>query len=295
MAGTKKTAADSTEVKKKFCTNCGKQLNEGEVCDCTATKEVKEEKVEKEAPVAVSVNGDVLMESTKNIFKDVLDMIKKPATTLRKKLKTADTKNAMILIAIIAVSFGVYTLISFKTLLTAITSTINISGGRSLASALSQSINIPYFKIFLYCTLISFALAFIPILITLIIGKFTRSEDFDFKKSATLYAYSMAPKIYANLLLALLSLLNISFLTIVGSVVAAFFTTSCMITYIKGFVDNTSISDDRKAYAITGTAIVWAVAAVLVLGLFVGSMISDLAKDVTSSANAKSTINSIFK
>ncbi len=270
---TKKTVKKEKEEvasEKHFCTSCGRELNEGEVCNC------------KDA-INVSVNTEALADMGQSFVKTIIDMFKKPATTLDETVKKNDSKASIIMLVAIAISFGLYITSAF----TSIMALLNAYGGDY-----ATYFEVPYFRIFLYMTLIYFILAFIPITAAYIVSKLTNNHDFNYKKSISLYATSMAPTIITNLLIALLYFLNI--LSWVGEIIGLVISIACFFHYMLGYINVNKISENKKSYALTSLVIIWIVTFIIALIIFTGSLVSDLSDDF-SNRNNSYNYNTIFK
>jgi len=260
-AAKKKVVVEEVKVEKRFCTNCGKELKENEICTC-------ESAVAKRAE-GININTDAIIKACKGFLDIIINMYKKPATTLKEKVNENNVKHSLIMLAIIAVTYGLYIMGAF-------TSIISMINGYAQADV-NEIINIPYFKIFIYMTLIYFIVSFIPIAITYAVGRITGNRDFDFKKSISLYSYSYAPVVFTNIIMAILYALNI--LTWIGAIIGSIVSVACFFNYIIGYLEVTTISENKKSYALAGIIISWVVVAVLAIALFAGNLITDISKD----------------
>jgi len=152
----------------------------------------------------------------------------------------------------------------------AISSLDNISYG------LTSSIDISYFKIFIYGLLIYGLMALIPMFAAFLIAKITKNNNYTFKKSFKLYTISNAPLIFAYAIMALILLINVSLLTILGFIAFAIISISCFFNFLLGFNKETKIHEDRRSYALTSILIVWVVIEVIAFLLIIGSAFSDI-------------------
>jgi len=261
MAEEKNTKNKDKEVKmeKRFCTHCGKELKEGESCSCGATPEV------------VSVNTDIIVNTSKNVFNTIINTFKKPDTTINKEISNKNNDNSIIIIILLAISFALYLMAVVSTSVGgAISSLDNISYG------LTSSIDISYFKIFIYGLLIYGLMALIPMFAAFLIAKITKNNNYTFKKSFKLYTISNAPLIFAYAIMALILLINVSLLTILGFIAFAIISISCFFNFLLGFNKETKIHEDRRSYALTSILIVWVVIEVIAFLLIIGSAFSDI-------------------
>lgn len=253
-------AEEEVKTERKFCTRCGKEIKEGEAHVCEASTAVS-------APS--SVNTDAIVNGLKKFFNLIGNMFKKPASTLKEEVEKANWKYALITLAVIALSYGLYMSGAFSSL-------IGLFGDIA-GVKINDVVDIPYFKIFIYMTVIQFVLAFVPITVAFLAGKMSHNKDFDYKKSICLYVYSMVPSIVTNLLMALLYALDI--LTWLGAIIGMVVSIICFFHFIFGFVDNVKVSSDKKSYAVTAVIVVWVVLQLLLSILLTGSLVKDVAGD----------------
>ncbi len=257
MAGRKKST-EEVKVEKKFCTKCGRELNEGEVCNCT---EVKPE---------VKVTQDAILGYGKELLNTIIDMFKKPEETIEAKIKSNKTSHNMLILGAIAISFGLYFTGAFASILKFLSAFIQIN--------IADVIVIPYFKIFLFMGIINFVLAFIPIGVAFLGTKIFNGKNSDFKTILTLYAVSYAPTIFTNLLMFITSYFNI--LGVIGAIIGLVMGIVCFFNFTLGYLKIEEFKVNLKAYAIST---VWIVSALLYMAImitcldnFVGGMAKDL-------------------
>lgn len=234
--------------KKKFCTNCGKQLKNGE--ECTCQKEVKQETTSSNDFVALA----------KGFLDDIINMYKKPATTIKEKVKEANTKNALIMLGVMAVVSALCTLLPFI--------------------GLSDYVEVPYLKIFIYVLLLVYGFAFIPVLVAFETAKILKNDKFDFNKSLSLYVYSFCPTVLVTICSTLLTLANIKLLTYVAILASAVVSLACAVTYVKEFLNNVEIKDDMVAKVISLMTIAMIVISAIILYLIGEKILGDIIADM---------------
>ena len=71
----KKEVVEEVKVEKRFCTKCGKELKEGEVCDCSANET---------SNGVATVNGDAILNTCKDIWNTIINVFRRP---LRNRLE----------------------------------------------------------------------------------------------------------------------------------------------------------------------------------------------------------------
>ena len=153
----------------KYCIHCGKKLEDGEVCDCTAN-----------AVKSQSNNlGTSLLEVLKGIFV-------KPIDTIKKYTDESNFNLALILLGIFSLAISLFVLSLIKNL-SEVTSSM---GALTLYTIGMSSIQIPYMKIFFVVLIVSIAFIFaytgLLYLVNSIMFKGIRS----FKKVFTMYGIS---------------------------------------------------------------------------------------------------------
>ena len=270
----KKPEVEEVKVEKRFCTNCGKELKEGEECTCQNSEQ---------ANAAVTVNGDAIVNTCKNVWDTIINVFKRPASTVEKEVEDKETNKSIILTVVLAISFALY--------LMAFVSSLNKGVSEATLGLSNSVIDINYFQVFIYGILIYAIMAIIPIVSALIVGKITKNTNFTFKKAFKLYIASNAPLVFAYLGMAIILLINVSLLNVLGTIAFLIISFACFFNFILGFNKQTKIKDDSRSYAITGIMALWVVMTVvafLIVGVtFAGSLI----KDVTNTTN---NYNDIF-
>lgn len=247
-------------VEKQFCTNCGRELKSGEVCLCTSKKEVKNEE-------PISINTEAIVGLGQKFMNTIINMFKKPSTTLNKELENKDIKSPMIMLIVISLTYGLNTIANFNAIIAEF-----VRRGYQLSY-----FTIPYFKIFIYMSLIYFILAFIPISAAYVVAKLTNNHEFNYQKSINLYATSMAPTVVVNLLMGLLAYLNI--LSGLGTLICLVISIACFFNYMLGYLNANKISENKKSYTLTLLLMIWLVTFMIAVGLFTYSVVNDLTND----------------
>ncbi len=250
----KKEEKEEVKVEKKFCTKCGKELNEDETCSCMT--DAKEE--------IISVNKEAMKSYGKKFVDTIIGMFKNPKTTIEQEVEAKDTTSNVIMLLAIAITFGLYVIGMCQTAFSSLGSVSNI-------------IDIPYFKIFLYGVIIYFILSFVPILAAFILARIIGNQKFDFRKSISLYSTSMTPMIISNLIMAVLYYLNI--LTLIGAIIGIIIGILCFFHYILGYLDYVSVHKDKKAYLLTGLVSLWVIIDLIVIVILIANVGADISKE----------------
>ena len=255
----KKEAVEEIKVEKRFCTNCGKELKEGETCDCSSNA----------TNSAVTVNGDAILNTCKDIWNTIINVFRRPATTIKEEVESKNTNKSIILVILLAITFALY--------LMSIVSLTAKSAADATLGLSSAVIEVNYFQVFIYGILIYAIMAILPIVAALIVAKITKNSSFTFKKSFKLYITSNAPLTLVYLGMAIIFLINVPLLNVLGLIASLIISLACFFNFMLGFNKETKIKDDSRSYALTGLMTLWIVmviVAFLIVGAtLVGSMI----------------------
>ncbi len=269
----KKEPIEEVKVEKRFCTKCGKELKEGEVCSCSAEGENSSN------PEAI-VNTDVIVNTGKDLWNTILNVFKKPTTTVSEEANNKRSNKSVILTIILAISFAFYLMAIFA------------STARNVEDSLwgATTIDVPYFQIFIYGIIIYAIMAILPVVAAIIIAKITKNNNFNFKKSFNLYITSNAPMIFAYLGMAIILLLNVKLLTVLGTIATLIIGVFCFFNFIFGFNSETKIKDDRRSYAITGLISLWVIMICVAFMIVAATFADGIIDEITDNSNNYSDI-----
>ncbi len=226
---TRKKATEEVQVEKRFCTNCGKELNAGEKCDC------------KEEEVSISVDTEALAKLGKGFLGTLINMFKKPFRTVNANVAKKDIASSMIMLVVVALSFGILMMCGVNAL-------------DELLMGLLSALDVDGIQVMIYMMIAYFILAFIPITVSFVIAKVTKNESFSYKSAISLYATSMAPSIITNIVVSLLFAIELGTLGLIVMVIAALL---CFFHYIIGFLNVNTFEDNQKAYILTIFMTAW--------------------------------------
>ena len=266
---------EEVKVEKRFCTKCGKELKEGEVCDCTTNETV--------SAGTSSINGDAIVNTGKDIWHTILNVFKKPATTVSEEANSKSSNKSIILIIVLAISFALYLMAMFAGV---------AKGVEEASSSLwtTATVEVPYFQIFIYGILIYAIMAILPVVAALVVAKIAKNSNFTFKKAFNLYITSNAPMVFVYLGMAIILLLNVSLLNVLGNIATLIISLFCFFNFILGFNAETRIKEDRRSYAITGLITFWIVMIVVAFLIVGATLVGSLVDDI----NTSNDINDIF-
>lgn len=148
----------------KYCTNCGKKLKEGEMCDC------KKDSV---------INN----ETTQKALDLVRGMIYTPIDTIKDFTKKSSFNLAMILVGVLSVITGLFVMGLCKNGLN-YSLQLAYSG---INSFMPRSIEIPYMKIFFTSLVLVFGLSFVYTFILYVVNTMLFKREADFKEVYSMY------------------------------------------------------------------------------------------------------------
>ncbi len=248
---------EEVKVEKKFCTKCGKELGENEVCDCT-----KEE-------VAVSVNTDVIVDYVKNVVNTIIGMFKKPMDTLDERIKENKLRHNMILLVAMAISFALFITGSFSTIM----NFLSILYQRIVDAELV----VPYFKIFVFSAIIKFILLFIPIAMAFLGIKIFSDKKLSFKDMLALYAVSFSPMILCYLVMFITNYFSI--LGIIGKIFGVVVYFACLFNFMLKYIKMGGFKENTQAYVLTSVTLASLVLIFAVTSFFLSNFTSNIIKD----------------
>lgn len=256
MAEEKNTTKKSSEVKseKRFCTKCGKELSVDEVCSCASNE-----------TAAVTINSDAIVNTAKSSLNTIVNVFKKPDTTIKEEISKKENTISIVLIVFLAISFALY-------LMAIVSNSVDAASNATLGLTTIVTDQISYFKVFIYGVLIYALMAVIPMFAAFIIGKITKNSNLTFKKAFKLYTTSQAPLIFTYLIMAIVLLINVSLLNAIGLIGMGVVSIFCFFNFILGFNKETTIREDRRSWAVTSLVTIWVVIEVIALVIIIGSV-----------------------
>ena len=250
----KKVTDTKEEVKTAYKKVETKKSNAKKVEESIIKKEVIKSKIDDAAAI---IDKEVIVNKSKSIFDIIFGVYKKPYEFCKDFCKNGDYKNSFILLAIIAVTMGL--------LITALTfAAFHVQVG-GLGSA-SDFYDIPYFKVFIIWTIVSFIMAFLPIFISYIACNIFSKSKFDFDNSLNLYASTLSSVIIVNFISSIFIFagLFIKFFLLL-SILALIFS---FINYIFIYRDMVSFEKEKESYVFLGIFLVWIIGIILICSIF---------------------------
>lgn len=172
----------------KFCTNCGKKLEEGQVCDCVKT--------------AVTKNG--------NLFNECLEIaknfLKKPIDTLKENTEESKVNHALVMLGINGIAMGLFFMAIAKLLFNTV---MLKSGYGSLMSLAGAQVKIPYLKIFFIAFIVTVIVELLIATCCYLLSDKLFNGKTSVKKMITLFGFSSIILTVAILAATILSFINI--------------------------------------------------------------------------------------
>lgn len=250
-----------------YCGSCGKKLKDGEVCGCLEKSET-----------IIQINKDLLSLKSKSILDMIFAIYKKPYSACKKEFESRDINNSMITLLLIAFSFGLLicslTYALFHNINPQdIKNTLNFSGYNS----------VPYFKIFVVWSLISFIMGFLPIIVSHLACTLFSTKKYDFNNYVNLYASSLSVIIIIN---------AISSVFIFSGVFIRFFLLASLFSLVFGIInyvfiyrDLVNFEKEKESYIFLGIFVI------MILGM---AVISNLFTTGIDGLNAFETISKVI-
>lgn len=216
----------------KFCEKCGKPLVDGNCENCSSSA------VETITTTKTSNNGGFDFSKLVSMLKDTFT---RPIDLIKEESHENNFGLAWILLAISAVSMGLFFMALCKTLYSSFISMIGLgSMYSSLSSMTGYNVEIPYFRIFIVAAIVYVVMALLfSGLITLFFGKVFKG-NITFKKAFTMYQVAGIIMIVGYLAGAILSLVSfpIGFIVFLVTSVLNFVYLICGLSQVSGVNKN---------------------------------------------------------
>ena len=243
----------------QFCTKCGEKFGEKKNTTKKKTTKVSADDV-KDAAV------EVTKEMTNEASNIIRDMIAKPVDTLKKYGEEKRFNLALVLVGIMSLLTGLFSIALIKNLYSAIMGLVqSMYGGLlGMASSYGQQPEIPYFKVFFISLIATFALSFVFVGILYFVSNVLFKGKESFKKMYVIYAI-VSIVVSATLLVSLiLTFISVKFASIVlslGFALSSF--------YVFHMIKLVGPSDENKhGYIYVITTALFYVAVYIILKLF---------------------------
>lgn len=238
----------------KFCTKCGKKLEDGKTCDCQKNKKV-EEKVVETTSTQIDIK-ESLMDCV-NVFKKIFT---KPVEAIKEFVCDNKFIAGIIMIVLTAISTGLYKIATLKNMYSASSADAFNSSDFSdlLNSALSGgsfSAEPEYFKEFLttFATnLVEYAL--IVLIGYLIISKVLKGKA-TWKQMIAAVAISLTMVLTANLVNSVLVFIDGSFIGNIRAYIASFASILSVIILYKSVKEVAGVDNNKLFMAVASMSV----------------------------------------
>ncbi|HPF83060.1 MAG TPA: YIP1 family protein [Bacilli bacterium] len=276
----KKGETCSCEAEVKFCKKCGKKLTGNETCDCEATK------------VAAPASFD-FVETMKEIKDDLIKSFKKPVSIIEENAAQKNMPKIYILLAIIALTFGVFMSSLFKGLFSLVLGSMG-GGLTSLTDLtdLTDYIEIPYVKIILLGAVLFAISMFAYAVIMLLVHSMFKTKKVDFKQGLALTVTAYIPTAVANLVCAILAFLglDLTYVLVLYLVINMF----VMYNFAYAYAKITEVKADKFAYVVVTLVVIASIVSGLCSYVISKSLSSSLAKDMVDTDAITDDIGDVF-
>lgn len=183
----------------KFCTKCGKPLEEGKVCECS-----------KNTKTTTVTSGNLFSECVEI----VKNFLKKPIDTLEANIDDSKFNSSLIMIGINAIATGLFTIVLVKELIGSIMALMmSMSGYGSLMGLGTSALTtpaIPYVKYFIIAVLASAAVTFLTALCSYLLSAKVFKGNTSVKKMITLFGFTSIISTVGLLAASLLTFVNMT-------------------------------------------------------------------------------------
>lgn len=219
----------------KFCTKCGKKLEDGKPCDC-CKEEVKKEVVVESKTNSFDFNKCVnsYIEMVKGIFVKPIDTIKKFATSSNFVL-------GLIALAINCIVSGIFLYCIAKESINLISS---FTGGYSSLLAMSSSIDVPFMKTFLYGILFMAVGFSVTALMIYVMAGVIFKDKIDMKKVFSLVGVCSVFTTVTTVVSIILNYISIKLMMVVLLISGIFYLTHLY----QGVQETTEVDKNKLAY-----------------------------------------------
>ena len=178
----------------KFCTKCGKPLEEGKPCECS----------------------NVIKTTANNLFSECLEIVKsflkKPIDTLEENVDDSKFNSSLIMIGINAIAVGLFVLVLVKELLGSMVGLMMgfSSYGSMIGLGTTAQMNIPYVKYFFIAFVVAIIVTLLIALCSYLLAEKVFKGNTTIKKMVTLFGFSSIISTVSLIAAAILSFVNIT-------------------------------------------------------------------------------------
>jgi membrane protein len=218
----------------KFCTKCGKKLEDGKPCDC-CKKEVKKEVVESKT------NSFDFNECVNSYIEMVKGIFVKPIDTIKKFATSSNFVLGLIALAINCIVSGIFLYCIAKESINLISS---FTGGYSSLLAMSSSIDVPFMKTFLYGILFMAVGFSVTALMIYVMAGVIFKDKIDMKKVFSLVGVCSVFTTVTTVVSIILNYISIKLMMVVLLISGIFYLTHLY----QGVQETTEVDKNKLAY-----------------------------------------------
>lgn len=198
----------------KFCENCGKQLEEGEICSCNESTVNQQQQNQKVSPNRIG-------EYFKRLFKVALNSVKTPSEMLGKYVGVSDFEVGIGFIVIQAIVISLFMVVLFHKFYSMINGLGYIGSILGLGSDNSHLVKV-FFLTIIVSLIISFAFAGVLLFISKVVFK----QNIDIKKAICVAGAKCLAAAPFTIIAILITFINISigfFILSLGTILGYYF------------------------------------------------------------------------
>lgn len=219
----------------KFCTKCGKKLEDGKPCDCC------KEEVKKEVVVESKTNGFDFNECVNSYIEMVKGIFAKPIDTIKKFATSSNFVLGLIALAINCIISGIFLYCIAKESINLISS---FTGGYSSLLTMSSSIDVPFMKTFLYGILFMAVGFSVTALMIYVMAGVIFKDKIDMKKAFSLVGVCSVFTTVTTVVSIILNYISIKLMMVVLLISGIFYLTHLY----QGVQETTEVDKNKLAY-----------------------------------------------
>lgn len=260
----------SCEKDSKFCKNCGKKLAANETCDCGGAK--------KATATASSSNFDFAA-TMKDIKDDLLNVWKKPVDVVKANTDANNLPKTICTLVIVALSFGLFIAGIFKYIFTLLADVVFAVGSVDV----SDMVDLPYVKIAFFGMVIWALTTLGYVVAILAVQAIFKNKKLNFKEALTFTVSAHYPLVWANVICAVIALLNLNALVIF----LPWLIVNIIVMYniAHAYSVYTNVEDNKFGYVLTVLVCIAGVIGGICTSVVTPSMMQSIGEDIADSVD----------
>ena len=221
----------------KFCTKCGKKLEEGQVCDCSKTVTTSE------TVATTASHGFDFNECVNSYIEIIKGIFVKPVDTLKKFATSDNFILGLIALVLNCIISGVFLYCFASEATGLLTSLMGMNSYGSLLT-MSTAVEVPFMKTFFYGFLfMAVGFAVTALMIYLIAGAILK-DKIDIKKAFSLVGVCSVFTTITTVVAIILNYISMNFMFVVLLIAGVFYLTHLY----QGIHETTSVDKNKLAY-----------------------------------------------